>query len=83
MEGTHLLLSLYGRQDTKSLGKSPRFAKTRSNTSAFTCLRGNTFSALRGNRLSVLSQPLRPTDKSESLWELQVSAKSGSLISPS
>jgi hypothetical protein len=53
----------YVRQDTKSLGKRPRFAKTLSNTSAFTCPRGNAVSALRGNKLYVPFQPLRPTGK--------------------
>jgi hypothetical protein len=51
----------YVKQDTKSLGKRPRFVKTLSNTSAFTCPRGNTGSALRGNRLYVPSLPLRLT----------------------
>jgi hypothetical protein len=67
MDGTHLLL-LYGKQDIKFLGKKPRFAKTLSNTSAFTCPRGNAVSALRGNRLYVPSRPLRPTGKLE-FWE--------------
>jgi hypothetical protein len=83
MERTHLLLLFYGRQDTKSLGKGPRFAKTLSNTSAFTCPRGNTGSALRGSRLYVPSQSLRPAGKLESFWDLQVSVESESLITPS
>jgi hypothetical protein len=45
----------YGRQNTQSLGKRPRFAKALSSTVAFTCSMGNAGSALRGNRLSVLS----------------------------
>jgi hypothetical protein len=48
----------YEKQDTKSLGKRPRFAKTLSNTSAFTCPRGNAGSALTGIRLYVPFQPL-------------------------
>jgi hypothetical protein len=44
-----------GRQDRRSLEKRPRFAKTLSNTSAFTCPRGNAVSALRENRLYVPS----------------------------
>jgi hypothetical protein len=71
----------YGRQDTKSLRKRPRFAKTLSNTLAFTCPRGNVVSALRGNRLYVPLQ--RPTGKLDISWELQVSAKNGSLTTPS
>jgi hypothetical protein len=55
----------YGRQDTKSLGKRPRFAKTLSNTLAFTCPGGN--ATLRRDRLPVQSQLLRPTGKSEFL----------------
>jgi hypothetical protein len=50
----------YGSQDTKFLGKSPRFAKALSDTLASTCPRGYASSALRGNRLYVPSQPLRP-----------------------
>jgi hypothetical protein len=50
----------YRRQDTKSLGKRPRIAKTLSNNLAFTCPRSNAGLALRGNRLYVPSQPLRP-----------------------
>jgi hypothetical protein len=50
----------YGKQDTKSLGKRPRFDKTLSNTSAFTCPRGNAGLALRGNKLYAPSQSLRP-----------------------
>jgi hypothetical protein len=82
MEGTHLLLSSE-KQDTKFLGKRPRFAKSLSNTLAFTCPSGNTGAALRGNRLYVPSLPLRPAGKLESFWKLQVSVKSGSLTTPS
>jgi hypothetical protein len=39
-------------------------------------------SALRRNSLSVPSQPLRPSGKSESFWELKFSAESGSLTTP-
>jgi hypothetical protein len=61
---------LYGRQGTKFLRRRPRFAKTLSNTSAFTCHRGNAGSGLRGNKLSVSSWPPRPTIKSESFGEI-------------
>jgi hypothetical protein len=71
MDGTHLLL-LYGKQDIKFLGKKPRFAKTLSNTSAFTYSRDNAGSALKRNRLSIPSQPPRPTSKLQSFGELQV-----------
>jgi hypothetical protein len=47
----------YERQNAKSLGKRPRFAKTLSNTSDFNCSRGNAGSVLGGNRLYVPSQP--------------------------
>jgi hypothetical protein len=69
----------YGRQDTKSASKRPKFAKTLPNTLAFTCPRGNAGSALRRNRIYVPSQPLRSTGKLENFWELQVSVKSGYL----
>jgi hypothetical protein len=81
IEGTCLLLSLLW--DTKSQEKKPKFAKTLSNTSVFTCPRDNAGSDLKGNTLSVLSQLLRPTTKLERFWELQVSAESGSLTTPS
>jgi hypothetical protein len=48
-EGYIFSFLFYGRQDTKSLGKRLQFAKTLSNTLAFTCSRGNAGSALRGN----------------------------------
>jgi hypothetical protein len=57
IEGTYLLLFLFGRQGTKSLGKKPIFAKTLSNTLAFTCCRDRAGLALRGNKLSVHSSP--------------------------
>jgi hypothetical protein len=40
-KGLSSFFLFYGRQDIKSLGKRPTFAKTLSNTSAFTCHRGN------------------------------------------
>jgi hypothetical protein len=80
MEGSHLLISLLWK--AKSLGKRPRFAKTLSNTLAFTSPRDNAGSTLRGNRLYVLFQPLRPTSKLESFWELQISVEPGSPITP-
>jgi hypothetical protein len=73
----------YGKQNKKSLGKRPRFSKMLSNASAFTCSRGNAGLALRENRLYVPSQPPRLTSKLESFWELQVSAESRSLTTPS
>jgi hypothetical protein len=73
----------YGRQDTKSVVKRPRFAKTLSNTLTFTCSWGNIGSSLKGNRLYVPYLPLRPTSKLESFWELQVSAESGAVTTPS
>jgi hypothetical protein len=82
MEGTHFFL-FYERQDTKSPGKKLRFSKALSNTMAFTCSRDSAGLALRGNKLFVLFQPLRTAGKSGSFWELQVSAKSGSLTTPS
>jgi hypothetical protein len=60
MEGHAFSFLFYGRQNTKSLGKRPRFAKTLSNILAFTCPKGNASSALRGNRLYVPSQPQDP-----------------------
>jgi hypothetical protein len=60
----------YEIHDIKSLRKRLRFAKTLSNTSAFTCLRDSAGSAPRGHRLFVLFQPPRPASKSESFWEL-------------
>jgi hypothetical protein len=47
------LFLFYGRQNTNSLGKRPRFTKILSNTSDFTCHRHNAGFAPRGNRLSV------------------------------
>jgi hypothetical protein len=52
-KGLISLYLFYGRQGSKFLGRKPRFAKTPSNTSAFTCHKGNTDLALRGNMLSV------------------------------
>jgi hypothetical protein len=83
IEVKHLLLSLLWEAGYKTSRKKALICKTLSNTSAFTCPRGNAGSAPRGNRLYVPSQPLRPTSKLESFWELQVSAKSGSLTTPS
>jgi hypothetical protein len=48
---------LYGRQDTKSLGKRPRFSKKPSNTLVFTCHRDSAGLAPRENKLSVPSGP--------------------------
>jgi hypothetical protein len=63
----HLLVSLLWEAGKKSVGKRPRFAKTLSNISAFTCPRDSVGSPLRRNRLDVPSQPLRPTGKLEFL----------------
>jgi hypothetical protein len=57
MDGHALSFLFYGRQDTKSLGKRPRFSKILSNTSSFTCPRVNAGLALKGNRLYVPSSP--------------------------
>jgi hypothetical protein len=70
MEGTCLLFSLLWETRYRVSRKRPKFAKTLSNTSAFTYPRGNTGLALRENRLSVASQPLRSESKLESFWEL-------------
>jgi hypothetical protein len=70
-------------RDTKFLRRRPRFAKTPSNTLAFTCHRSNPGSAPRENKLSVPFQPSRPADRSERFWELKVSAESGSLTTVS
>jgi hypothetical protein len=50
---------------------------------AFICGRDSAGLALRGNKLFVLFQPPRTAGKSASFWELQVSAKSGSLTNSS
>jgi hypothetical protein len=47
----------YGRQHTKSLGKRPRFSKTPSNTSAFTCPRDNESLALRKQAVCSIPAP--------------------------
>jgi hypothetical protein len=78
MEETHLF---HERQDTKFLRKKAQIFQDTINPSAFTCPKGNTGTAPRGNKLSIPIQPPRPTRKSE-FWELQVSAKSGSLTTP-
>jgi hypothetical protein len=57
----------YGRQETKSLRKRLRFAKTWSNTSSFNCCRDSAGSALRGNRLYVPFHTPRTAGKSEFL----------------
>jgi hypothetical protein len=67
MKGTCLFLSLLWEAGTKCLGRRPRFAKTPSNTLAFTCHRGNIGSTLGENKLSVQFWPPRPIDKSEFL----------------
>jgi hypothetical protein len=77
MEGTHLLLSLLWEVGTKFLRRRPIFAKTLSNTSAFTCHRGNAGLALRENKLSVPFWLSRPTGKSESFGQPWVTSKSG------
>jgi hypothetical protein len=56
-----------GGRVKKFLGRRPRFAKTPSNTLAFTCHRDNTGSTLGENKLSVQFWPPRPIDKSEFL----------------
>jgi hypothetical protein len=69
MEGTHLPPSLLCchtvSQNAKSLRKRPRFAKTPSNTLAFSCHRDS----------AGLATPPSPTGKLGSFWELQFSGK--------
>jgi hypothetical protein len=82
MEGICFLLSLLWEAGYKVFRKKAQICKILSNTLAFIYPRGNTVSALRENRLSVPSQSPRPASKSDNFWDLQVSAKSGSLTTP-
>jgi hypothetical protein len=82
MKGTHLL-SLLWEEGYKVSWKKAQTCQNTVKYFTFHLSQGQHSLGPRGNRLSVPFQPPRLTGKSESFWELQVSAESGSLTAPS
>jgi hypothetical protein len=82
MEGTCLLLSLLWEAGYKVSRKKAQICQNTVKNLGFHLSQGQCKLGLIGNRLYVPFQPLRPSDKSENLWEPQVSVRSGSLTTP-
>jgi hypothetical protein len=83
MEGTHLLLSLLWEAGYKVSRKKAQICQNTVKYLGFHLSQG-AMQAWPDRKLAVCpSQPPRPASKSESFWEPQVFAKSGSLTTPS
>jgi hypothetical protein len=74
MEGKCILLSLLWDAGYKVSRKKDQICQNTVKYLSFHLSQGQTGLAPRGNRLHVPSQPLKPSGKLESFWELQNSA---------